>query len=449
METAAAQAMEPSPKAHPTGVTTRRRSSSTLQLAPTTSAPPPPLHSSQHDRRQSTSHSRKSEEKQAEQAQDNQDDDEEEEDEDLGDGEAEGDDEEEDDDFVYDQHEDMEDADEGQDHPSLPPASHPLHSTVPPTSASSSTSTSSVSTVHPSHPSAEEVAAAVAKWQASLKSSSSSSSSPHDYSSSILSNLRESEALTLPSPSYMDVIQGDLSFPMRSILLDWLVEVAAEYHLQAQTIFLCVAYVDRFLAHTAIDRRRLQLVGITCMLVAAKYWEIYPPTIDDFVYISDHTYDKEQVLDMERAVLTTLRFQLTTPTAWEFGRRLGRDCAQGEVEQALMDFLLEAFVQEPAFLHHRPSVVAASAAYLAMSTMRKKTQGEVARLVQQHSAYEYRELKTCVQQLHCMHERLFLDPAGAVAAGTTGLKAVKDKYSSAKLHHVSRIKPRDSVAEIR
>ena len=185
------------------------------------------------------------------------------------------------------------------------------------------------------------------------------------------------------------------------------------------------------------------------MLIAAKYWEIYPPTIDDFVYISDHTYDKEQVLDMERAVLTSLKFQLTTPTAWEFGRRLTRDCAQEQVEQALMDYLLEAFVQEPAFLHHRPSVVAASACYLAMSTNRRRAGGEVIRMVRQHSSYEYRELKPCVHALWRLHERLFTDPAGAIAAGTTGLKAVKDKYSTTKLHQVSSIAPRDSIAEIR
>ena len=462
---ATARVVEPAVKDQPAGVTTRRRSSSSLKPSPRIVVQPLPSEASQPTRRHSASNSNGRSQVTQEHQQQEEEGEEEEEDEEAddqaeyaGDEEEELEEEEEEDDgdFVYDQQEDMEeDADDDQ-HSTLLPAPHHTQSaasSIPSSSASSSaassssSSSSSSSIPHPPHPSAAEVAAAVAKWQASLKSSS--SSSPHDYSSSILSNLRESESLTLPSPSYMDVVQGDLSFPMRSILLDWLVEVAAEYHLQAQTIFLCVAYVDRFLAQTPIDRRRLQLVGITCMLIAAKYWEIYPPTIDDFVYISDHTYDKEQVLDMERAVLTSLKFQLTTPTAWEFGRRLTRDCAQEQVEQALMDYLLEAFVQEPAFLHHRPSVVAASACYLAMSTNRRRAGGEVIRMVRQHSSYEYRELKPCVHALWRLHERLFTDPAGAIAAGTTGLKAVKDKYSTTKLHQVSSIAPRDSIAEIR
>ena len=154
--------------------------------------------------------------------------------------------------------------------------------------------------------------AALAKWHASLKPrhhARASTTTPPPSSTTSSPPSRSS----YPPPTYMDSVQGDISFPMRSILLDWLVEVAAEYHLHSQTIFLCVSYVDRFLSHTPIDRRRLQLVGITCMLIASKYWELYPPTIDDFVYISDHTYAKEQVLGMERAVLTCLKFQLTTP----------------------------------------------------------------------------------------------------------------------------------------
>ena len=38
--------------------------------------------------------------------------------------------------------------------------------------------------------------------------------------------------------------------------------------------------------------RRLQLVGVTAMFVAAKFEEIDPPRATDFVYITDNTYSK-------------------------------------------------------------------------------------------------------------------------------------------------------------
>ena len=49
-------------------------------------------------------------------------------------------------------------------------------------------------------------------------------------------------------------------------------------------------------------RAKLQLVGVTCMLIAAKYEEIYAPQVDEFCYITDNTYDRSQVLGMERTV---------------------------------------------------------------------------------------------------------------------------------------------------
>ena len=77
--------------------------------------------------------------------------------------------------------------------------------------------------------------------------------------------------------------------------MDWLVEVAEEYKLHTETLFLSVNYIDRFLSKNNVVRGKLQLVGITAMLIASKYEEIYPPSVEDFVYISDNAYTREQV----------------------------------------------------------------------------------------------------------------------------------------------------------
>ena len=45
----------------------------------------------------------------------------------------------------------------------------------------------------------------------------------------------------------------------------------------------------------AVQRTKLQLVGAACMFIAAKYEEIYPPDVAEFVYITDDTYNKRQV----------------------------------------------------------------------------------------------------------------------------------------------------------
>ena len=56
---------------------------------------------------------------------------------------------------------------------------------------------------------------------------------------------------------------------MRGILVDWLVEVAEEYKLVTDTLYLTVSYLDRYLSSYAVSRRKLQLLGVSCMIVAS------------------------------------------------------------------------------------------------------------------------------------------------------------------------------------
>lgn len=55
--------------------------------------------------------------------------------------------------------------------------------------------------------------------------------------------------------------QSDINTAMRTILIDWLIEVADEYKLNDETLFLAVQYVDRFLSTVNVTRSKLQLLG--------------------------------------------------------------------------------------------------------------------------------------------------------------------------------------------
>ena len=39
------------------------------------------------------------------------------------------------------------------------------------------------------------------------------------------------------------------------------------------------------------------------MLIAAKYEEIYPPYVENYEYITDNAYTRQQIIDKERDVL--------------------------------------------------------------------------------------------------------------------------------------------------
>lgn len=71
-----------------------------------------------------------------------------------------------------------------------------------------------------------------------------------------------------PKAHYMRK-QPDITDGMRRILVDWLVEVAEEYKLRAETLYLAVNFLDRFLSCMSVLRGKLQLVGTAAILLAS------------------------------------------------------------------------------------------------------------------------------------------------------------------------------------
>ena len=65
--------------------------------------------------------------------------------------------------------------------------------------------------------------------------------------------------------------QLDISPAMRTILVDWLIEVQENFELFHETLYLAVKLVDLYLAQKEVKREYLQLVGATSMLIASKF----------------------------------------------------------------------------------------------------------------------------------------------------------------------------------
>merc|ERR1719357_2342696 len=161
-----------------------------------------------------------------------------------------------------------------------------------------------------------------------------------EYAAEIHTYLREIEVKSRPKAGYMKK-QPDITNSMRAILVDWLVEVGEEYKLQNETLYLAVNYIDRFLSSMSVQRAKLQLVGTAAMFIASKYEEIYPPDVGEFVYITDDTYNKRQVLRMEHLVLKVLKFSVSPPTAYFFVNHLAKMAGCTDKTTALAQFLAE------------------------------------------------------------------------------------------------------------
>ena len=241
-----------------------------------------------------------------------------------------------------------------------------------------------------------------------------------------------SQGIKHASPSYMSK-QTDINAKMRSILIDWLVEVHLKFKLMPETLYLTVNLIDRFLEKEQIMRNKLQLVGVTAMFMASKYEEIYAPECRDFVYISDKAYTREQILQMEGLMLSKLNFQLTTPNALVFQKRFAKVAGiltnPRSKTELLVNYFVELTLQEYKFLKYLPSTIAAAATYLALKTMGQQ-QPWTAEL-QQHSCYNETAIMPCVRDLNQLHKD----------APTNNLQAVRKKYAQEKHGNVSSIAP--------
>lgn len=114
------------------------------------------------------------------------------------------------------------------------------------------------------------------------------------YVQDMYCHFRGKEEATSVRPIYMDK-QPHINERMRSILVDWLVEVHLKFKLVPETLYLTINLIDRYLTKREVSRPKLQLVGVSSLLIASKYEEIYPPELRDLVYICDRAYSKDEV----------------------------------------------------------------------------------------------------------------------------------------------------------
>jgi hypothetical protein len=152
---------------------------------------------------------------------------------------------------------------------------------------------------------------------------------------------------------------------MRATLVDWLMQVHMRYHMMPETLWIAINIVDRFLSARVVSLAKLQLVGVTAMFVAAKYEEILAPSVDEFVFMTESGYTREEILKGERIILSTLNFNVSSycsPYSWV--RRISKADDYDIQTRTLAKFLMELTLFDHRFLRAKPSLIAATAMFL-------------------------------------------------------------------------------------
>lgn len=189
-----------------------------------------------------------------------------------------------------------------------------------------------------------------------------------EYADDIYHFLRQQEDSMPSDSSYMN-IQPDINENMRAILIDWLVAVHSYFvkknRFSADTLYLTVDILDRFLAKTDVSKSKLQLVGVTAFFIASKYEEIYPPFLEELVKICENAYSSKQIEDTEEVILKTLSYQVSKPTAHKFLVRFLQVSNANKMKGHIANYVLDGSLLHHSLLKYRPSQLAAAAVFIA------------------------------------------------------------------------------------
>ncbi|KAI0396135.1 hypothetical protein F5Y17DRAFT_137543 [Xylariaceae sp. FL0594] len=216
-----------------------------------------------------------------------------------------------------------------------------------------------------------------------------------EYGDEIFQYMKQQESSLLPNPHYME-IQTEIQWSMRSVLMDWVVQVHTRFGLLPETLFLTVNYIDRFLSFKVVSLGKLQLVGATAIFIAAKYEEINCPSVQEIVYMVDGGYTADEILKAERFMLSMLDFELGWPGPMSFLRRISKADDYDLETRTMAKYFLEVAIMDERLVATPPSYIAAGAHCLSRLVLRKGlwTPAHV-----HYSSYTYQQLKPLVSML--------------------------------------------------
>ena len=182
----------------------------------------------------------------------------------------------------------------------------------------------------------------------------------YEYCIDVVKYLYEIENFSVIPVDYLE--DGSVSESMRSILVDWMIQVQHHLLLSQETLYLAVGILDNVLHRRDVDPNNLQLVGITSLLIASKLEEYYPAEIKKLLHLTEDSYDRFHVLQMERTMLAVMEFQVYLPSPQVFLLRFVRAALRSNdpVFLKTCQYMMDSHLHLASHASLVPSLIAAS-----------------------------------------------------------------------------------------
>lgn len=220
------------------------------------------------------------------------------------------------------------------------------------------------------------------------------------YAGDVYEYLKQME-LKYQLPQNFMQIQTHITPRLRAYCVDWQVEVHRQISqtfkrsLQIDTLFLSISLLDRFLGKKLIgNTEKLHLIGLGCFFIACKFEETYYPSIDQLLRLVPEAGKKDDVLRMEKIILSELRYSLGVPTSIIFLKRYAKaahaDSMIGMLSRFMSEYSLSSYNMISQYL---PSQIAAAAISHALRIMGRNPWSAT---LQKYTGYSYDDIFQCV-----------------------------------------------------
>ncbi|XP_078507111.1 G1/S-specific cyclin-D1-like [Lissotriton helveticus] len=192
--------------------------------------------------------------------------------------------------------------------------------------------------------------------------------------SRVLAELLAAEERYLPSPSYFQRVQKEVRPPMRRVLANWMLEVCEEENCEEDVFPLAMNCLDRFLSLLSVEKRQLQLLGSTCLLLASKMKETSPITMEKLCLYSDYSSTEPELKAMELLVLNKLKWDIAAVTPRDFLPHFLEPLCLAGAKKQLVQKHTETFIALCAndcnFIAFPPSMIAAASVAASVAGLR-------------------------------------------------------------------------------
>ena len=229
--------------------------------------------------------------------------------------------------------------------------------------------------------------------------------------------LEENQSTVKPKIGYMNM-QNEINEQMRAILIDWIIEVHFQFNLRQETLYMTIWIIDTYLSFNLVSRKKLQLLGITCLLISCKSQEIYFPHQNKFIEVTDGAYNREEMLKMENEILKNDFYNILSKL-YNFEKK----------QYFLGKYFIESVLIDYKMIKYSGSIISAASTYLVMKYFGINGYQKL------YSKYVIKEdnpesvIKDTAKEIYLLIENL----------SKSKYKSVKNKYGLTQFENVSEI----------